>query len=466
MKYFWKFASILAIIALLFAVAESEARSNPRSPASTAVNSPAESHLAQTPPMGWNSYDGYGGDVDEQEVKANADYMAEHLAPFGWKYVVVDYYWYYPEGKVNGTQAMDSYGRLLPDPKRFPSSASGQGFKPLADYVHSRGLKFGIHIMRGIPRAAVEQNLPVFGTNAHARDIVNFLNTCSWSKAMYGVDVTKPAGRAYYNSIAELYARWGVDYIKADDMSRAENPYGEIYHAPEIEALRQAMTRTGRPMILSLSPGPTPLRDAAHVERYSQLWRISNDMWDNWQQVADQFGYCRLWAPYIGPNHWPDPDMLPLGRLRIRGFDDHERMTRLTHDEQRTLMTLWLIFRAPLMIGADLPSLDPFTLSLFDNPEVLAVDQHSNGNHQLFARGKEIAWTANIPGSSGKYLALFNLDDAEPAQVAVRWSELALYGKCAVRDLWQRKDVGSYERQFSAEIPPHGAALYRIAPGK
>jgi alpha-galactosidase len=158
--------------------------------------------------------------------------------------------------------------------------------------------------------------------------------------------------------------------------------------------------------------------------------------------------------------------MLPLGRLRIRGFEDQARMTRLTHDEQRTLMTLWLIFRAPLMIGADLPSLDSFTLSLFDNPEVLAVDQRSSGNHQLFARGEEIAWTADIPGSSGKYLALFNLDDSHPAQVRARWSELGLHGKCAVRDLWQRKDVGSYTQEFSAEIPSHGAGLYRIARGE
>jgi alpha-galactosidase len=466
MKQIWKLAIVFVTFGLLIKGAESRARSNPRSAASLTANSSAAAHLAATPPMGWNSYDCYGGDVDEQEVKANADYMAEHLARFGWKYVVVDYYWYYPEGRVSGAPAMDSYGRLLPDPKRFPSSANGQGFKPLADYVHSKGLKFGIHIMRGIPRAAVEQNLPVFGTKARARNIVNLLNTCSWSKAMYGVDVAKPAGRAYYNSIAALYAQWGVDYIKADDMSRAENPYGEIYHAPEIEALRQAMTRTGRPMVLSLSPGPTPLVDATNVERYSQLWRISNDMWDNWQQVADQFGYCRLWAPYIGPNHWPDPDMLPLGRLRIRGFEDQARMTRLTHDEQRTLMTLWLIFRAPLMIGADLPSLDSFTLSLFDNPEVLAVDQRSSGNHQLFARGEEIAWTADIPGSSGKYLALFNLDDSHPAQVRARWSELGLHGKCAVRDLWQRKDVGSYTQEFSAEIPSHGAGLYRIARGE
>lgn len=430
--------------------------------------SPAERHpsastlLAPTPPMGWNSYDCYGGDVSEQEVRANADYMAAHLARYGWKYIVVDYYWYYATGNVQGTPAMDRYGRLIPDPKRFPSSTGGRGFKPLADYVHSKGLKFGIHIMRGIPRAAVEENLPILGTHAYARDAANLLNTCYWSKAMDGVDVSKPAGRAYYNSMAKLYARWGVDYIKADDMSLAEDPYGEIYHAPEIEALRRAMTGTGRPMVLSLSPGPTPLADAANAEQYSQLWRISNDVWDDWQQVADQFGYCRLWARYAGPNHWPDADMLPLGHLRIRGFRDQPRVSRLTHDEQQTLMTLWFIARSPLMIGADLSSADSFTLSLFTNPEVLAVDQHSSGNHQLFARNEQIAWVAGAPGEQARYVALFNLADSEAERVEVSWSELGIRGRHRVRDLWQRKNLGAFDASFSATLPPHGAGLYKI----
>ncbi len=254
----------------------------------------APADLAPTPPMGWNSYDCYGGDVNEQQVRANADYLAKHLARYGWKYVVVDYYWYYPGGEAKGTPVMDRYGRLLPALNRFPSAAGGRGFKPLADYVHSLGLKFGIHIMRGIPQAAVKENLPILGTHQHAQDVANPLNSCWWSGAMDGVDVSKPAGQAYYNSLAQLYAQWGVDFIKADDMSYARDAFGEVYHAPEIEALRRAMNRTGRPMVLSLSPGPTPLCEAANARRYSQMWRISADMWDSWQEVKEQFGYCRL----------------------------------------------------------------------------------------------------------------------------------------------------------------------------
>ena len=170
--------------------------------------------VAPTPPMGWSSYDAYCGDVTEQEVKANADYMAQRMARYGWKYVVVDYYWYFSHTQPNQEQEkwefnMDEYGRLVPAPNRFPSAAHGQGFKPLADYIHSKGLKFGIHIMRGIPRAAVKKNLPILGTSAHAKDVADTGNACSWSTAMYGVDVSKPAGQAYYDSIVALYAKWG-----------------------------------------------------------------------------------------------------------------------------------------------------------------------------------------------------------------------------------------------------------------
>jgi len=424
--------------------------------------------LAPTPPMGWNSYDCYCGDVTEQEVRANADYLAEHLAPYGWNYVVVDYYWYFPHPRWSEDQekwdvSMDEHGRLLPALNRFPSAANGQGFKPLADYVHSKGLKFGIHIMRGIPRAAVVKNLPIMGTPAHARDVADTGNACSWSTAMYGVDVSQPAGQAYYDSIVALYAQWGVDFIKADDMSRGNKPAArEDYHGPEIAALSRAIQKSGRPMVLSLSPGATPLADAAHVMQHAQMWRISDDFWDDWKLIKKQFEYCRAWAPYIGPDHWPDADMLPLGRVRIRGFDDPERPSRLTSAEQRTHLTLWVIFRSPLIMGGDLPSLDAATLALLTNAEVLGVNQHSTHNRELFARGDQVAWAADVPGSPEKYLAVFNLDDHTPVQVAVQWSDLGLHGKCSVRDLWGKVEMGVFDGAFAPEIEPHGAGLYRI----
>jgi alpha-galactosidase len=426
--------------------------------------------LAPTPPLGWNSFDAFCGDVNEQEVKANAAYMAKRLAKYGWDYVVVDYYWYFPHPATEDAQrqeqlevAMDEYGRLLPAENRFPSAAGGKGFKPLADYVHNLGLKFGIHIMRGIPRAAVKRNLPILGAKAHAQDIANLQNICLWSTAMYGVDAGKPAGQAYYDSIAKLYAEWGVDFIKADDMSWADPPAAENYHAAEIAALHRAIVKSGRPMVLSLSPGPSPVAQAAHLRKYAELWRISDDFWDSWELVKKQFGLCRAWVPYIGPDRWPDADMLPLGRIRIRGFNDGERHSRLTPDEVRTLLSLWIIFRSPLMIGGDLPTMDASTLAYFTNPEAIAVNQHSRNNRELFAHGNQIAWAADAPDGKARYLAVFNAGDTGPTEVAVPWSALGLSGKCAVRDIWGRKDLGAFEKRFAPKLPSHGAGLYRVS---
>ncbi|MGH9405005.1 MAG: glycoside hydrolase family 27 protein [Terriglobia bacterium] len=467
MKYFAKL--LPAVLLLVFAGIVTTPSFAAAAQNGTAASYPG--HLAMTPPMGWNSYDAYWGDVNEAEVRANADYMAKHLAKYGWKYIVVDYYWYFLHPKAGISEeteevAMDRYGRLMPPVNRFPSAANGRGFKPLADYVHSLGLRFGIHIMRGIPRAAVKQNLPILGTRFHARDVADLKNNCSWSTAMDGVDVSKPGGQAYYDSIARLYASWGVDFIKADDMSSARDPEGETYHGPEIEALRTAMSRTGRPMVLSLSPGPTAISDARSVMKWSQMWRISGDMWDTWGQLLRQFDYCRDWAQFGGPNHWPDADMLPIGRIRIRGYGTREPShTRLTADEQTTLMTLWSIFRSPLMMGGDLPSLDRFTLSLLTNPEVLAVDQHSVGNHEILRPPHAVIWEADVPGSRAKYVAFFNTGE-QSQHLSVGFNKLGLGGRVAVRDLWQEKNLGAAAQSWGAQVDAHGARLFKLSPAK
>ena len=231
---------------------------------------------ASTPPMGWNSWDCFGPTVTEQEVKANADYMADHLKNSGWQYIVVDIRWYVENDKAHGynekdpVMRMDEYGRLIPAVNRFPSSAGGRGFKPLADYVHGPGLKFGIHIMRGIPRLAVERNTPIFGAKRTAREIYSSENPCLWLRDMYTVDCNKSGAQEYYNSIFALYASWGVDFVKVDDIASP-------YHKDEIEMIRNAIDQCGRPIVLSLSPGPTPLEEPAcqdscqHVAHYRRL---------------------------------------------------------------------------------------------------------------------------------------------------------------------------------------------------
>jgi hypothetical protein len=413
--------------------------------------------------MGWNSWDSYGPTVREEEVKANADYMAEHLAKFGWQYIIVDIEWYQPNSKAHGyipggAVTVDEFGRFIPAPNRFPSAADGQGFAPLAAYVHSKGLKFGFHIMRGIPREAVEQNLPIKGTPYHAADIADKVNVCKWQgmEDTYGVDMSKPGAQAYYDSLAELYASWGADYIKADDM----NTPGR---AAEIVALHEALKKTGRPIVLSLSPGPSLPEYADFLGANSQLWRISNDFWDNWPSLKHQFDITHNWESYSQPGNWPDADMLPLGRIGIRAERGDDRASLFTHDEQQTVMTLWSIFRSPLMFGGDLPSNDAFTLALITNPEVLAVNQSSAGGHQSYHQGDTIAWTADAPTGSAKYVAVFNLGDAEQ-DVELSWSDVGIPAKHAkIRDLWTHKDLGK-QNHLQVSLAPHASVLYNVQP--
>jgi alpha-galactosidase len=418
--------------------------------------------LAATPPMGWNSWDSFGTAVTEQEVKATADYMAKNLAQFGWNYVVVDIQWYAPTAKGHtytpgAKLEMDAYGRLIPAVNRFPSAADGAGFKPLADYVHSKGLLFGMHIMRGIPKEAVTRVLPIKGTPYDAHDVADPDNPCVWNPDMLGVDTTKPGAQAYYDSIAELYASWGVDFIKADDMA------SHLYQPAEIRALSLAIRKTGRPMVLSLSPGPAPISEVEFFRKYAQMWRISDDFWDSWTSLKEQFPRAAAWAPLSRAGAWPDADMLPLGRIGDPNDRGSRRWTNFTHDEQSALMTLWSMMRSPLIFGGDLPANDAFTLSLLTNPEVIDVDQKSAGNHQAYESASAIAWVADAPNSRDKYIALFNLSDKEQ-NVSLSWHDLQLnFASAKLRDLWAHKNLGAAARA-SGNLPPHAAALFRATP--
>ena len=322
--------------------------------------------IAATPPMGWNSWDSYGTSVTEAEVQANAAYMAAKLKPHGWQYIVVDIQWSDPLAKPHGYRpnaelAMDSFGRLVPAPNRFPS-----GFRALADSLHARGLKFGIHMMRGIPRRAVAANLPVYGSKAHAAEIADTASICKWNTDMYGIDMAKPGAQDYYDSIVALYASWGVDYLKCDDIAQP-------FHGEEIAALHRAIARSGRAIVLSLSPGPADLAKAGFYAANANLWRISDDFWDLWRDLRHSFDLLEKWSPFVKPGGWPDADMLPLGRIGIRAERGDDRMTRFTRDEQRTMVTLWSIARSPLMLGGDLPGNDAFTESLLRS--VREIDQ-------------------------------------------------------------------------------------------
>ena len=414
--------------------------------------------LAPRPPMGWNSWNSFATTINEEQARETASIMARELLAFGYTIFTVDIQWYEPNatGYDYGTKpvpTLDGFGRLLPAPNRFPSSRNGAGFTPLATAVHGLGLKFGVHLMRGIPRLAVERNLPIFGSQVRAADIADTSSTCSWNPDMYGVDMTKPGAQAYYDSVFALFASWGVDLVKMDDMSR---PYDA--HAPEIEAAHKAIAACGRPMILSLSPGETPVIRSDHVARHAQMWRISDDFWDDWPALKAQFVRLANWSPYCKPGAWPDADMLPLGRLALG-----ERDTKFTPEEQRTVMTLWSIARSPLIMGGDLRHLDDATRALLTNREVLAVNQASRDNRPLFLMDGAPIWTARPETSNALYVALFNTTD-KPLTVGVPLASLGVTKATNVRDLWALRDTGPASLRLARELPPHGAALLRLDP--
>jgi len=418
---------------------------------------------APSPPMGWNSWDCFGTTVTEAQTKAQTDFMAEKLKAHGWQYIVVDIQWYQPTAtghdyKAGAKLTMDAFSRLVPAPEKFPSAANNAGFKALADYVHSKGLKFGIHMMRGISRQAVQQNTPIKGTAYHAADIADPKSLCSWNPDMVGVDMTKPGAQTYYDSLMELVAGWGVDFIKVDDLSRP-------YHQAEIEGIRKAIDKTGRPIVFSTSPGETPLSAGASVNQNANMWRISDDFWDSWKALLSQFKRLHDWTPHRIPGAYPDADMLPLGRVKFG------RPTHFTPEEQITMMTLWSIARSPLMHGGDMTKTDDFTLSLITNDEVLAVDQHSENNHQLFRTDDGlIAWIADVPNSADKYLAVFNTrnaakDAAKDATVpvSIKLADLGFTGSVTIRDLWSQKTLAAPTTDFAPEVPFHGARLFRLS---
>ncbi len=427
--------------------------------------------------MGWNSWDCYGTTVTEQEVLDNAAFMAEHLLPYGWDTVVVDIDWSDPTAKPHGYNAgaplcLDEFGRLVPDPGRFPSAAGGAGFGPLAERVHALGLKFGIHVMRGIPRLAVDADAPVAGSSARASQVADRDNVCEWNPDMFGLDHSRPGAQAYYDSTLQLYAQWGVDFLKADDMLWP-------YQAADVEAYARAIERSGRDIALSLSPGrDLSLSRLEHLREHATMWRICDDLWDRWEDVEANFARFARWAPHAGPAGWPDGDMLPLGRVGIRAERGEPRDDRLTPAERRTLVTLWVVARSPLMIGGDLPSSDPATIALFTNADVLAVLE-STGNREVFREGPLVLWTARGADGEG-YVAAFNLAD-EPLEVVLDSRNVDLPAELGtVEELWTgtavktapvtvQEDTTRGVAPGSTAIPvsldPHGAVLLRHTRG-
>jgi hypothetical protein len=429
---------------------------------------------APTPPLGWNSWDAYGLTIDEADFKANTEVLAG-LKQYGWRYAVVDEGWYMQDPFADKVETrkyvFDGSGIQIPAVNRFPSAANGAGFKPLADWVHAQGLGFGIHIVRGIPRQVVKENRPIAGTTFSAVDAGDTMETCPWDDGNYGVK-DNAAGQAYYDAMLKLYAGWGLDYLKVDCVS--DHPY----RPTEIRQIAEAIQKTGRPIVLSLSPGPTALQYADYVGKYSQMWRISDDHWDVWKAehkpgegefpfgIRDAFDRLEKWAPYVKPGNWPDDDMLPFGSLTPHPGWGEPRQSRETHDEERTEFTLWAMARSPLILGANLTKLDDFTRSLITNQEVIDINQKSTETHAVknLPVGFEHARVWEASTGAGKQaqtsFAFFNLDD-KPVTLHATWAQLGLAGKHGARNLWDQSRLKASET-MEVTLPAHGSTIYRV----
>ena len=414
-----------------------------------------------TAPMGWNSWDCYGAAVTEDIVRKNADFMAKHLKKYGWEYITVDIQWYEPDVKTHeytpfAKLCIDEYSRVIPAENRFPSSAGGKGFAPLAEYVHSLGLKFGIHIMRGIPRQAVYERTKIKGTDKTAADIAKTDSICAWNTDMYGVDPAKPGAKEYYDSIFELYASWGVDFIKCDDIAR-ELPKEES----ELIMLSDSLKNCGRDMVLSLSPGPALLEKAELYKQVSNMWRITDDFWDNWQLLYNMFERCEKWAPHNGAGHWADADMLPIGYIKQDYSPDIT--TQFTKDEQVTMLTLWSIFRSPLIIGGEMTKFDDFTMSLLTNEGILKMHRNARHSHQVWRRemnsSEIVLWTA-ADAEGCQYVALFNIGE-NSADISVPLTELEIYEEKDITELWSNEAF--HADNISADLAPHSARAYYLS---
>lgn len=434
---------------------------------------------APAPPLGWNSWDAYGLTIDEADYRANATVLAG-LRQFGWEYAVIDEGWYMndPFGKDVPAKkyVWDANGILIPSVNRFPSSANGAGFKPLADWVHARGLKFGIHILRGIPRQVVKDNLPIAGSVFHAADAADTAQTCPWDEGNYGIK-DNAAGQAYYDSMLRRYASWGLDFIKVDCIS--DHPY----RPTEIMQIAKAIRKTGRLIVLNLSPGPTAIEHAAEVGQFAQMWRISDDHWDVWSAehqpgagefpfgTRDAFDRLAKWEVYVTAGNWPDEDMLPFGWLGPHPGWGQARQSRLTPDEEKTEYTLWCVARSPLVLGANLTRLDAYTRSLITNQTLLLIDQASSFSRPIEASslpaGSENVrvWraTINTPGARGyaEYFAFFNLD-SKPVTVRATWKQLGIdNAKHAAEDAWTM-DTGKASKEVTISLPAHGSTVIEM----
>jgi len=443
--------------------------------------------LVKTPPMGWNSFDSYGVYLHQDAAMANLEAFAEKLKPFGYEYFVIDAGWFgefklregtiYPAEKHAMKLNFNEYGLLQPSITYFPN-----GLQQIIDRCHELGLKFGLHLMRGIPRAAVKANTPVKGTKYFAGDIADTTSICSWNHQNYGVDMDKPGAQEFYNSLVNQMADWGVDFIKYDDIV----PYPE-----EVQAVVNAIAQCGRPIVLSLSPGGRTDQNALDVFKGGNMLRVTPDIWDEQKGIDQCFEAWRKWQGKEEPGFWIDMDMIPFGQLQLmspkpEGVKGDEskaeirqkirsgelsniellsgkgwtRWSEFTKDQMYTFITIRALSASPLMQGGDIPTLDNFSLQLITDEHVLECNQNGvMGSLVYEASGIEI-WNTSKKNCQDGWIGIFNRSD-ESMPVSLKPEDLGLDPDRTydLLDVWN-------EEKFSKPdfaINPNGVVFIRYS---
>ncbi len=447
----------------------------------------SDAKLAQTPPMGWNSFDSYGVYLHEKAAYDNLEAFAKKLKPFGYEYFVIDAGWFgefklqpetmFPAEKHAAKIKFNEFGLLQPSDTYFPN-----GMKPVIDRCHELGIKFGLHLMRGIPRAAVKANTPVKGTKYFAQDIADTTSICNWNRQNYGVDMSKPGSQEFYNSLINQMAEWGVDFVKYDDIV----PFPE-----EVKAVANAIAQCGRPMILSLSPGGNV--DPNHLEAFQKghMLRVSPDIWDDQKGINECFHEWRKWNGKSQPGFWIDMDMIPFGQLQmmspkpagIKGSETKKeimdkiksgeiatfellagkgfnRWSEFTKDQMYTFITLRALSASPLMMGGDLPTLDDFSMKLLTDKEMLKCNQNGVMGILVYeAAGIEI-WKTPKKNSKEGWIGIFNRTE-EIKSISLKPENLGLDAAASykLQDVWNNSEV----QTLDFKINPNGVVFLKYS---
>ena len=408
------------------------------------ANASKYNNLTQLPFMGWSSWSSIRKNPTEESLKKAADILAAKFKSHGYQYVNLDDFY-----QLDWTTTVDHYGRWVVDPRKFP-----HGMKSLGDYIHKKGLKFGLYVTPGIPKAAVDRNTPIEGTPYHAKDIADLSKGQERSynfQNMYYIDYSKPGAQEFIDSWAKLLASYGVDYLKIDGVG--------TWDIPDIKAWAKALKNTGRPIHLELSNN-LDIKSVSTWKDLSNGWRTSRDVESygketitDWDHVSKRFAQAANWQRYAGPGGWNDFDSLNVANGNLDG---------LTDEEKRSYVSLWAIAASHFVIGSSLTSLDNYGVSLLTNDEIIAADQSGVAGKRLSRTSTSQVFYQHL--SDGSYnIGLFNTGPSKET-VSVKWTALGINGSAMVHDMWNHQDLGSFDSGFKTSLSTHDSRMIHVIP--